>query len=239
MPLWDEISDNPSKGRKILGNIWREMGLVRTADFIENKTICPLKSARILFDRLSYVTKDNPAYLELYKKSNKSPTLEFLYDGDEEFLEETNFLIDQKLIYVTFEGKQFRTLIEFGSMLLKIVNQQIISQDFKMRSIGLTKFIVGFTQQPPLDNLEEKLGDYRLSIATHKEVLTMISTGSEKTSGIVYFKNNADIEYGDVQNAVALFKPETKSLVKRILIKKALIILFVPTEKICQSCQPS
>ena len=228
---WEDITRNHEEGRKLLSKIWRDLGLNRTADYLENKNICSINSVRKLYERLKYIVIDKNNYLDKFSNTNKNKEKEFLYEGDQEFLEEVNYATDQDLHYVIFEGNYYKSINEFGNLLLKNINQQIISQDFHMRSIGVTKFIVGFTQHPPLDKLEEKMPEYRLSKISYKDVINLIKNNTDKTSGIVFFRNNMDMVYTDVQNAVAELRADVRALVKRIILKKNIIILFVPTDK--------
>ena len=229
---WDELLNNIDFGRKYIANIWMELGLKRSARFINNKEDCSIHTVKKLYDRLNYFLKDNGIFKEENIDNPKLNNNEVKYEEDKILFEETALQLSKETYYVMFEGASYKQIDEFGSILFSLINYELISEEFQIKALGADRFIVGFNSTPPLDLLSRKLPEYKIFLVPFSKLNDLVTVSKELNSGIIFFLNNKIVSYIELQSAVAKLRLEIKSEIKRIHLRKDMFILFVPTLKL-------
>ena len=133
--------------------------------------------------------------------------------------------------FLIFEGTAYKNLDEFGAQLFSVINFDILSEDFPIRSIGGDRFIVGFIKNPPLEQLIRKMSEYKIKNTSFDIIKEMLDISKEKISGIIFFLNNKIVNYNEIQIAISKLKLEIKKEIKRVLVRKDMFIIFVQIEK--------
>ena len=229
---WDKIFNNMDEGRLYMAKVWKELNLNRTANFIVDKLSCSIQTLRKLYDRFEYLSKNDFLFQDTNPDDNNNTNLEIKYDEDKIIFEEAELQSSKEIYYAIFEGSSYKQLDEFGALLFSVINYEIISEDFQIRSLGADRFIVGFNVSPPFDILNRKLQDYKIFLTPYSKLKELLNVPKENTGGIIYFINNKLISYVDIQIAIAKLKVEIKTEIKRIHLRKDMFILFVPLEKL-------
>ena len=232
IPAWKELIKDQIKARKFLYNIWMGRNLTRTAKFILQKQSSSIDIVKSLYDRLIYLYNSHPEFPkeEINVRDNDIDSIKDKDDLD--WINELELEIDKNINYILFEGKKYLLLDEFGILLFSIINPKDISKDFPIRNLGAGRFIVGFSNVPSMEALNKKMSEFSISSISYQKMLDSINANNDKTGGAIFFLNGKVVSYSEVQSAIANLKNELKSLIKRVYIKKDMIILFIPLNKL-------
>ena len=231
IPDWTSISDSVN-GRNKLAHVWEALGLKRTAKYIKDKSFSSISTVKILYERLIFLLKENPNF-PVENIDQQNDLKEELRDNEDlEWVKEIDILINKETHFMLCEGVKHLHLDEFGSLLFEIINPRDLSREFPIRSIGASRFIIGWNNPPSLELLNRKLKNFTTTTIPYMKAMELINQTNEPTSGIIYFLNGKEVTYEEVQEVITTMKHDIKQLIRRVHVKKNMIIFFVPTSKL-------
>ena len=230
IPLWAEISNNMRLGRTLLANIWKDMGLVRTAVFIENEQASNANNIQLLLDRLNYLFKNSVSFpSNMAPKSNQET--DWINAEDADLIKEIQESLLSNTTFVSFEGK-FTPFDKFCSNLYEYINPTAVSQDFPPQSVGAGRYIVGFYIYPQIDIIAKNFPNYKVSVISSKKYKEITNKDWENTSGAIFFLNGKNPTYPEVQAVLSTWQPEFRNIIKRVHLKQDMGIIFVSSDKL-------
>ena len=231
IPSWEEINNNVGEGRTKLAKIWRDIGLIKTATFIENNMASDVSILQILVERLKFLMDNISSFPKINTKSKSNQTQDWENEEDAGLIEELQESILTNTTFVTFEG-QFIAFDKFSAILYNSTDPNIISQDFPPQNVGAGRYIVGFNNYPQLELLARNFKDHKLSIISTQKYKEISNKDWENTSGAIFFLNGRKTSYIEIQYALAQLQSQTRDLVKRVHLGQDMGIIFVSTDKL-------
>ena len=232
IPQWEEVVRDMKIGRNKLAKIWKELGLVKTAVFIENNMASDPDILQILYDRLTYMRENVSTFpTNILNKKISNQNNEWANEEDANLIEEIQEAILKDTTFVSIEGK-FSPLDKFCAQLYEAINPDTLSQDFPPQNVGAGRYIVGFNRYPQIDLLTKSFYEHKVSIISINKYKEITSKDWESTSGAIFFLNGKKPLYLEIQLALAHLPPAIKDLIKRVHLRQEMGIIFVPTDKL-------
>ena len=129
-----------------------------------DKSFCSINSLKVLYDRVNFLFISNKQFPNITDNNNTINKEDFRDLSDIEWMKEIDISISKEIKFMLAEGNELLNLDEFGAKLFENFNPNDLCCDFPIRTLGTSRFILGWVNSPPIEHLIKKMGNFHFSI---------------------------------------------------------------------------